>query len=102
MPVPVAGRLSGPADTDATESHAARATSANATSKRGDILHENAAGRLVGTLLSGLAYLVGGIGACLWASCLFLLASWICSLCLPLLRNAPDEASGPGGHRFPR
>ena len=54
----------------------------------------NAAGRLVGTLLSGLAYLAGGLTACLWASGLFLLATWLCSLRLPPpgARNACEEA----------
>ena len=41
----------------------------------------NAAGRLVGTLLSGLAFLAGGIVACLWVSAGFLMVCWLCSLC---------------------
>ena len=43
----------------------------------------NAAGRLVGTLLSGALFLVGGMQACLWASCLMVGLSWLVSLRLP-------------------
>jgi hypothetical protein len=43
----------------------------------------NAAGRLVGTLLSGALFLVGGMQACLWASCLLVGLSWLTSLRLP-------------------
>ena len=37
----------------------------------------NAAGRLVGTLASGLLYLWGGFGAALWGSTLFLTLAWL-------------------------
>ncbi len=40
----------------------------------------NAAGRLIGTLLSGLLALWGGLGAALWGSALFVGASWLCAL----------------------
>ncbi len=43
----------------------------------------NAAGRLVGTLLSGALFLVGGLQACLWASCLLVGLSCLSSLRLP-------------------
>ncbi len=36
----------------------------------------NAAGRLLGTLMSGLCYQLGGVAACLAMAALFLLASW--------------------------
>lgn len=39
----------------------------------------NAAGRLVGTLLSGALFLVGGLEAALWASTLFVVATWLLS-----------------------
>ncbi len=39
----------------------------------------NAAGRLVGTLLSGLLYLWGGIELALWGSTLFVLITWLLS-----------------------
>lgn len=55
----------------------------------------NAAGRLVGTLLSGLAFLAGGILACLWISALFLLASWCCSLILPSISTNPAKRTAP-------
>ena len=43
----------------------------------------NAAGRLVGTLLSGALFLVGGIQACLWASALMVGLAALVSLRLP-------------------
>ncbi len=43
----------------------------------------NAAGRLVGTLLSGALFLVGGMQACLWSSALLVGLSWLSSLGLP-------------------
>jgi predicted MFS family arabinose efflux permease len=43
----------------------------------------NAAGRLVGTLLSGLLYQAGGLSACLGASVVFALATGLISLALP-------------------
>jgi predicted MFS family arabinose efflux permease len=55
----------------------------------------NAAGRLAGTLLSGLAYLAGGMVTCLWVSALFLLASWCCSLVLPSIGTKPAQHAAP-------
>jgi predicted MFS family arabinose efflux permease len=43
----------------------------------------NAAGRLLGTLLSGWVYLRGGMPACLWISTLLLGFSFLSSLRLP-------------------
>ncbi len=43
----------------------------------------NAAGRLLGTLLSGLLYQWQGLEACLWASVAFVLAAGLLSLLLP-------------------
>jgi len=56
----------------------------------------NAAGRLVGTLLSGAVFLLGdsesgGMQACLWCSTLLVGLSWLSSLRLP----APSAATGP-------
>jgi len=53
----------------------------------------NAAGRLVGTLLSGVVFMLGkteaaGMQACLWASSLLVVLSWLSSLRLPAVRNA--------------
>ena len=53
----------------------------------------NAAGRLVGTLLSGAVFMLGkteaaGMQACLCASSLLVLLSWLSSLRLPAVRNA--------------
>jgi hypothetical protein len=55
----------------------------------------NAAGRLVGTLLSGAVFLLGGsesggMQACLWCSTLLVAFSWLSSLRLP----APSAATG--------
>ncbi len=43
----------------------------------------NAGGRLLGTLLSGLAYQLGGLVICLALSVAFLLVAWLLSLPLP-------------------
>ena len=43
----------------------------------------NAAGRLVGTLASGLVYLWGGLSAALWGSAVFVIATWLLALRLP-------------------
>jgi predicted MFS family arabinose efflux permease len=40
----------------------------------------NACGRLVGTLLSGVLYLWGGLEAALWGSAAFVLATWLLTL----------------------
>ncbi len=46
----------------------------------------NAAGRLVGTLLSGLLYLRGGLGAALWGSAAFAAVAWLLTIRLGRLR----------------
>ncbi|MFM7170205.1 MAG: organoarsenical effux MFS transporter ArsJ [Cyanobium sp.] len=48
----------------------------------------NAAGRLLGTLLSGVVFLKGGMAACLWCSALLVSLSWLASLRLPPTRPA--------------
>jgi predicted MFS family arabinose efflux permease len=48
----------------------------------------NAAGRLVGTLLSGVLYLWGGLPAALWGSAAFVVLTWLFALRLPSL---PDD-----------
>ena len=45
----------------------------------------NAGGRLVGTLISGLAYHIGGLIFCLLASTSFLICCWLITLALPKL-----------------
>ncbi len=45
----------------------------------------NAAGRLVGTLLSGLLYLCGGLDLALWGSAAFVAITWLLTLRLPAL-----------------
>jgi len=56
----------------------------------------NAAGRLVGTLLSGAMFLLGGMQACLWTSTALVAAAALVSsrLPAPLQRQRPTEASG--------
>jgi len=51
----------------------------------------NAAGRLIGTLLSGLMYVVAGLPGCLWTSAAFVLIAVLLTLRLP--RNAPAVAA---------
>ena len=48
----------------------------------------NAAGRLVGTLLSGVLYLWGGLAAALWGSTVFVVVTWLLAL---RLRPLPDD-----------
>jgi len=43
----------------------------------------NAAGRLVGTLLSGILYVWGGLTLALWGSTVFVFITWIASFALP-------------------
>ncbi len=59
----------------------------------------NAAGRLVGTLLSGGLFLLGGGGAgglqaCLWGSTVLVALSWLTSLRLPALARPATAATG--------
>jgi predicted MFS family arabinose efflux permease len=49
----------------------------------------NAIGRLLGTLLSGLMFMIGGLPACLWVSTGLVLAAAALTLCLPAIRFAP-------------
>ena len=50
----------------------------------------NAAGRLIGTLLSGLLYQWQGLTACLWASVIFVIAAGLLSL------MRPNQRAGAG------
>lgn len=49
----------------------------------------NACGRLVGTLLSGVTYLMAGLPGCLWTSVVFVLVSAILTLLLPVDQETP-------------
>jgi len=51
----------------------------------------NAAGRLVGTLLSGVLYLWGGLDAALWGSAAFVAITWLLTLRLPALAADDDQ-----------
>lgn len=48
----------------------------------------NAAGRLMGTLLSGVLFLWGGLPVALWGSTLFVVATWLLSLRLTSFEDA--------------
>jgi len=51
----------------------------------------NAAGRLAGTLLSGLLYLWGGLTVALWGAAIFVAITWLLTLRLPALpARTPD------------
>jgi len=52
----------------------------------------NAAGRLLGTLLSGLVYQAAGLQACLWVSALMVAVAAIGTLFLPTQEPAPQES----------
>ncbi len=47
----------------------------------------NAAGRLIGTLLSGALFLWGGMQACLWMSCLMVALAFVTSTRLPAVKS---------------
>ena len=49
----------------------------------------NAWGRLVGTLLSGLMFVAGGLSACLWTSSIMLLVALVLTLPLCESKKAP-------------
>jgi len=53
----------------------------------------NAAGRLVGTLLSGVMYLWGGLPGALWGSAAFVALTWLLTLRLPPVAHGLVEAS---------
>lgn len=54
----------------------------------------NAGGLLIGTVLSGLLYELGGLEACLWTSTGFVLAAAFLSLLLP--SKTPDQPRPAG------
>jgi hypothetical protein len=53
----------------------------------------NATGRLVGTLLSGVFYLWGGLEAALWGSAAFVAITWLLTLRLPALTVGDEQRS---------
>ena len=55
----------------------------------------NAAGRLAGTLLSGLLYLLGGLAGALWGSLVFVAVTWLLSLRLAPLPSTGRQAPNP-------
>ena len=56
----------------------------------------NALGRLFGTLLSGLAYLVGGLDTALWVSAGFLVINWALTLTLPQTQSSAPSTITSG------
>ncbi len=61
----------------------------------------NAMGRLTGTLLSGVLYLWGGLGAALWGSAAFLATTWLLTLRLPRSGGSSHRPVGTGAARTP-
>ncbi|GGC58755.1 MFS transporter [Siccirubricoccus deserti] len=59
----------------------------------------NAAGRFGGTLLSGLLYAWGGLGACLIGSAAMLTACWALTLALPLGQPSSTSATASSPRR---
>ena len=58
----------------------------------------NAAGRLVGTLLSGVLYLWGGLAGALWGSTVFVVITWLLALRLrPVPREVRERTAFPAG-----
>ncbi len=57
----------------------------------------NAAGRLVGTLLSGVLYLWGDLAAALWGSALFVVLTWLFALRLPPMPEPTRHTSNNCG-----
>ena len=59
----------------------------------------NAAGRLVGTLLSGVLFLIGDLSAALWGSTAFVVITWLLTLRLPPIpeSSSVDLAKVSGG-----
>ncbi|HZR74300.1 MAG TPA: MFS transporter, partial [Bradyrhizobium sp.] len=55
----------------------------------------NASGRLMGTLLSGLLYQLGGMTGCLVGSAVMLALCWLITLLLPASANASVVANQP-------
>lgn len=51
----------------------------------------NAAGRLIGTLLSGALYVAGGLEAAMWGSTAFVATTWLLTLRLPPLASSSTE-----------
>ena len=54
----------------------------------------NAAGRLIGTVLSGLLYQWQGLEACLWGSAVFVVITGLLSTALPSVRRDRPSAAG--------
>ena len=52
----------------------------------------NACGRLLGTLLSGIMYLVAGLGGCLWTATVLAFLATVLTFGLPSRQTAPSEA----------
>jgi predicted MFS family arabinose efflux permease len=60
----------------------------------------NAAGRLVGTLLSGVLYLWGGLDAALWGSAAFIAVAWLLTLRLPPIPLVGDASADRGSSTY--
>ncbi len=59
----------------------------------------NAVGRLIGTLLSGLLYLWGGLPVALWGAAVFVGITWLLTLRLPAVPAPSSVIAGPEAQR---
>ena len=55
----------------------------------------NAAGRLLGTLLSGLSYQLGGVAACLATAAVMAALAWVATRALELSVNFSESGREP-------
>jgi predicted MFS family arabinose efflux permease len=56
----------------------------------------NAGGRLVGCLLSGVLFQLGGLEGCLWGTFVFALAAGVIALALPRTAAHPEKLAAAG------
>jgi hypothetical protein len=56
----------------------------------------NAGGRLVGCLLSGVLFQIGGLAGCLWGTFGFTLAAGVIALALPRTAAHPEKLAAAG------
>jgi hypothetical protein len=56
----------------------------------------NAGGRLVGCLLSGALFQLGGLEGCLWGTSVFALAAGVIALALPRTAAHPEKLAAAG------
>ena len=63
----------------------------NVTLDVGFYYSANACGRLIGTFVSGLSYLWGGMGFALWSATAFIFTAWLLSIGLPAPQTSDER-----------